>query len=252
MMEIRKRPEAQPYILCLVCFSVVLMGRETGLLQLLAPNLLTGGKWSDLMIRGNVVLNTNIPLPRPCIHIGLVHLFVSVPVFFSSPFVGSFFNFFWRFCKKRDSVRWSLMKRWVVLILVLFYFDGIQSVWTYKETGVRGAGPNWKFRWFNFFFCFYKLRKGILADVYYGLKRAYERNPLERSPRLIRANKQITRHRLVVCLPLVLGGSSSDRLIIELSSIPRGGLARGGGRRTFFASCPRLRFDHKFTTWRQY
>jgi hypothetical protein len=35
----------------------MLMGRETGLLQLLAPNLLTGGKEADLVIRGNVVLN---------------------------------------------------------------------------------------------------------------------------------------------------------------------------------------------------
>jgi hypothetical protein len=34
------------------------MGRETDLLQLLAPNLLTGGKGADLVIRGNVVLNT--------------------------------------------------------------------------------------------------------------------------------------------------------------------------------------------------
>jgi hypothetical protein len=41
-----------------VCFSVVLMGRETGLLQLLAPNLLTGGKGADQVICGNVVLNT--------------------------------------------------------------------------------------------------------------------------------------------------------------------------------------------------
>ena len=54
----RKRPEAQPYIMCLVCFSVVLMGRETGSLQLLAPLLLTGGKGADLVIRSNVVLNT--------------------------------------------------------------------------------------------------------------------------------------------------------------------------------------------------
>jgi hypothetical protein len=38
--------------------SVVLMGRETGLPQLLAPLLLTGGKGADLVIRGNVVLNT--------------------------------------------------------------------------------------------------------------------------------------------------------------------------------------------------
>jgi hypothetical protein len=34
------------------------MGRETGLLQLLAPNLLTEVKGADLVIRGNVVLNT--------------------------------------------------------------------------------------------------------------------------------------------------------------------------------------------------
>jgi hypothetical protein len=39
-------------------FSVVLMGRETGTLQLLTPLLLTGGKGADLVIRGNVVLNT--------------------------------------------------------------------------------------------------------------------------------------------------------------------------------------------------
>jgi hypothetical protein len=43
--------------MCLVCYSVVLMGRETGSLQLLAPLLLTGGKGADLVIRGNVVLN---------------------------------------------------------------------------------------------------------------------------------------------------------------------------------------------------
>jgi hypothetical protein len=34
------------------------MGRETGTVQLLAPLLLTGGKGADLVIRGNVVLNT--------------------------------------------------------------------------------------------------------------------------------------------------------------------------------------------------
>jgi hypothetical protein len=34
------------------------MGRETGSLQLLAPLLLTGGKGADLVIRGNVVLNS--------------------------------------------------------------------------------------------------------------------------------------------------------------------------------------------------
>ena len=37
--------------------SVVLMGRDTGYLHLLTPNLLTGGKRADLVIRGNVVLN---------------------------------------------------------------------------------------------------------------------------------------------------------------------------------------------------
>jgi hypothetical protein len=58
MIENRKRPEAQPYTLCLVCFSVMLMGREMSLLQLLALNLLTGGKGADLVILGNIVLNT--------------------------------------------------------------------------------------------------------------------------------------------------------------------------------------------------
>jgi hypothetical protein len=56
-IEKRKKPKVQPYILCLVCSSVVLMGRETGLSQLLAPLLLTGGKGADLVIRGNVVIN---------------------------------------------------------------------------------------------------------------------------------------------------------------------------------------------------
>jgi hypothetical protein len=36
----------------------MLIGREMGLLQLLASNLLTGEKGADLVIRGNVVLNT--------------------------------------------------------------------------------------------------------------------------------------------------------------------------------------------------
>jgi hypothetical protein len=34
------------------------MGRETGSLYLLAPLLLTGGNGADLVIRGNVFLNT--------------------------------------------------------------------------------------------------------------------------------------------------------------------------------------------------
>jgi hypothetical protein len=41
--------------MCLVCYSVVLLGRETGSLQLLAPQLLTGGNGADLVIRANVV-----------------------------------------------------------------------------------------------------------------------------------------------------------------------------------------------------
>jgi hypothetical protein len=36
----------------------MLLGRETGHLHLLAPLLLTEGKGADLVIRGNVVLNT--------------------------------------------------------------------------------------------------------------------------------------------------------------------------------------------------
>jgi hypothetical protein len=43
--------------MCLVCYSVVLLGRETGSLQLLTPLLLMGGKVADLVIRGDVVLN---------------------------------------------------------------------------------------------------------------------------------------------------------------------------------------------------
>jgi hypothetical protein len=43
--------------MCLVCSSVVLMGRETDLAQLLAPLLMTGEKGADLVICGNVVLN---------------------------------------------------------------------------------------------------------------------------------------------------------------------------------------------------
>jgi hypothetical protein len=38
--------------------SIVLVGRETGCLHLLASLLLTGGKGADLVIRDNVVLNT--------------------------------------------------------------------------------------------------------------------------------------------------------------------------------------------------
>jgi hypothetical protein len=44
--------------MCLVCFSIVLLERETGSLQLLMPLLLTGGKGADLVIHGDVVLNT--------------------------------------------------------------------------------------------------------------------------------------------------------------------------------------------------
>jgi hypothetical protein len=59
-MEKRSERGQRPNpISCVSCvFSVVLMGRETSSLQLLAPLLLTGGKGADLVIRGNVVLNT--------------------------------------------------------------------------------------------------------------------------------------------------------------------------------------------------
>jgi hypothetical protein len=39
-------------------FPLLLMGRKTGSLHLLMPLLLMGGKGADLVIRGNVVLNT--------------------------------------------------------------------------------------------------------------------------------------------------------------------------------------------------
>jgi hypothetical protein len=43
----------------------VLMGRDTGHPHLLAPNLLTGGKGADLVIRGNVVFDSDeLLLPR--------------------------------------------------------------------------------------------------------------------------------------------------------------------------------------------
>jgi hypothetical protein len=58
-MEYRSEKGQGPNpISCVSCVSsVVLMKRETGSLQLLAPNLLTGGKGANLVIRGNVVLN---------------------------------------------------------------------------------------------------------------------------------------------------------------------------------------------------
>jgi hypothetical protein len=43
----------------------MLMGRETGSLQLLAPLLLTEGKGADLVIRVNVVLNNSHSHPIP-------------------------------------------------------------------------------------------------------------------------------------------------------------------------------------------
>jgi hypothetical protein len=64
-MEQRSERGLRPnHIFSVSCVSsVVLMGRETGSLQLLAPLLLTGGKGADLVIRGNVVLNTFLPRP---------------------------------------------------------------------------------------------------------------------------------------------------------------------------------------------
>jgi hypothetical protein len=50
-----QRPNPIPCVSCVS--SVVILGRETDPLQLLAPLLLTGGKGADLVIRGNVVLN---------------------------------------------------------------------------------------------------------------------------------------------------------------------------------------------------
>jgi hypothetical protein len=59
MEDISERGQRPNPISSVSCVSsVVLMGRETGSLHLLAPLLLTGGKGADLVIRGNVVLNT--------------------------------------------------------------------------------------------------------------------------------------------------------------------------------------------------
>jgi hypothetical protein len=58
IIQRRERGQRPNPIPCVSCVSsIVLMGRETGLLQLLAPLLLTGGKAADLVIRGDVVLN---------------------------------------------------------------------------------------------------------------------------------------------------------------------------------------------------
>ena len=56
----RDQKEARGSILYPVScvLSVVLLGMETGSLQLLASLLLTGGKGADLVIRGDVILNT--------------------------------------------------------------------------------------------------------------------------------------------------------------------------------------------------
>jgi hypothetical protein len=62
MEDISERDQRLNPISSVSCvFSVVLMGRETGSLHLLAPLLLTGGKGADLVIHVNIVLNTNYP-----------------------------------------------------------------------------------------------------------------------------------------------------------------------------------------------
>jgi hypothetical protein len=59
IMQRRERGQRPNPISSVSCVSsVVLMGRETGSLHLLVPLLLTGGKGADLVIRGNVFLNT--------------------------------------------------------------------------------------------------------------------------------------------------------------------------------------------------
>jgi hypothetical protein len=63
--------------------SVVLMGRETGTLQLLTPLLLTGGKGADLVIRGDVVLNSPISphqLPLRVCRVGHSNVYRSTAV----------------------------------------------------------------------------------------------------------------------------------------------------------------------------
>jgi hypothetical protein len=59
ILDRSERDQRPNPISCVSCVSsVVLMERETGTLQLLAPLLLTGGKEADLVIRGDVDLNT--------------------------------------------------------------------------------------------------------------------------------------------------------------------------------------------------
>jgi hypothetical protein len=59
IIQRRERGQRPNPISCVSCVSsIVLMGRETGTLQLLVSLLLTGGKGVDLVIRSNVVVNS--------------------------------------------------------------------------------------------------------------------------------------------------------------------------------------------------
>jgi hypothetical protein len=79
----RRERDQRPTLHRVYCvFSVVLMGRETSTLQLLAPLLLTGGKGADLVIRGDVVLNMN----------DLLHISTFAWHFLGSPYTFPFSN----------------------------------------------------------------------------------------------------------------------------------------------------------------
>jgi hypothetical protein len=80
MEQKRERGQRPNPISSVSCVSsVVLMGRETSSLHLLAPLLLTGGKGADLVIRGNVVLNSSIfEIPCPLFRRVNAHLRVGL------------------------------------------------------------------------------------------------------------------------------------------------------------------------------
>jgi hypothetical protein len=57
-IEMRKWPEAQLYIMCLVCFLCRAYGKGDGFSTSSRASTAYGGKGADLVIRGNVILNT--------------------------------------------------------------------------------------------------------------------------------------------------------------------------------------------------
>jgi hypothetical protein len=115
-----KRPEAQPYIMCLMCYFVLLLGRETGSLQLLTPLLLTGGKGADLVIRGDVVLNTHDARPNSCASP------LDIRAHWPTSHLGPL-------CRNHVTPSWELGRADDEPIIPLFFIDPSSFVWSRKS-----------------------------------------------------------------------------------------------------------------------